>query len=77
MNKKGKMFVTFGQNHAHAIDGTTFDKDSICVIKCGSYGEGRDIAMEAFNKKFCTSYYEEEWDGEKMMYFPRGYLFLN
>jgi len=77
IGNKGKTFVTFGQNHAHAIGGTTFDKDSICVIEDKSREEGRKTAVEAFDRKFCTSYFEDEWVEEKMiMYFPRGYVEL-
>lgn len=64
-----KTFVTFGQDHAHSINGKTFDKDCVAVVN----GD-RDRVFEIFGPKFSFEYPEEYWDDEKMRYFPRGYI---
>lgn len=73
MSDKNKTFVTFGQCHAHAINGKTFDKDCIAVVD----GD-RAKVFEIFGDKFCFEYSAEEWFGkgmdDKMHYFPRGYI---
>ena len=69
-----KTFVTFGFDHAHAINGKTFDKDCVAVIESESAVEGRAKAFEIFGAKFCFEYPEEHWDEDKMKFFPRGYI---
>ena len=69
-----KTYVTFGQTHVHSINGKTFDKDCVAVIECKDADEGRELAFEYFNGKFCFEYYEDEFDTSKMRYFPRGLL---
>jgi len=75
-----KIFISFGQIHAHSIPVKggykTFDKDCLAGIECKDYGEGRDIAFEAFGPKFMTSYPEYKLP-EIMHYFPRGIIPLN
>lgn len=70
----GKHFVTFGQQHAHSVNGKTFDKDSVAVIDANSWEEGREKAFGYFGDKFGTSYHDTEWDERNMKYFPRGYI---
>lgn len=75
-----RIFITFGQTHVHRIHGKTFDCDCIGVINCNSWKEGRDYAMEIFNKQFCFSLTEKEFysKGEDFMhYFPRGLIEVN
>ena len=68
-----RTYVTFGQAHAHAVNGKTFDKDCIAVVN----GD-RAKVFELFGDKFCFEYSEAEWQEQvmdaKMHYFPRGYL---
>ena len=51
-----KIYITFGQNHAHHVNGVTFNKDSVAEIECKDHYHGRKIAFELFGDKFCTSY---------------------
>lgn len=70
----GKHYVTFGQVHAHSVNGKTFDKDCIAVIEANSFDEGRIKAFEYFDDKFGTSYQDNQWNEENMKFFPRGYI---
>lgn len=72
------ILVTFGQAHAHRVNGKTFDKDSVARIKCESHVQGRKRAFELFDGKFFTTYNET---GEGALsadditrYFPRGII---
>ncbi len=59
-----RTYVTFGQTHAHSVNGKTFDKDCVAVIKTEKAWEGRDK--------------EEYWkENEQLKYFPRGYINVN
>lgn len=69
LEREMKTYVTFGQTHAHAIAGKTFDKDCVAVVN-----GNRDRVFELFGPKFCFEYPEEHWDDSKMVYFPRGYI---
>jgi hypothetical protein len=71
-----KIYISFGQAHAHSVNGVTFDKDCLAEIVCESYAHGRGIAFELFGEVFCTSYAESELDGV-LKYFPRGVLKAN
>lgn len=37
-----KFYFTFGQNHAHSVEGKTFDKDCVVEIEAESSGKARD-----------------------------------
>jgi len=65
-------YLSFGQVHAHAIRGITFDKDCICLIEAETYMKAREIAFDTFGDKWCFLY------GEKpdMSFFPRGIIRL-
>jgi len=69
-----KTYVTFGQSHAHAHNGNTFDKDCVAVIDCNDANDGRNKAFEYFDSKFCFSYFEKEFHHDDMKYFPRGFI---
>ena len=69
-----KTYVTFGQNHVHSVNGNTFDKDTVAVIEAEDRPKGRAEAWKLFGDKFFTTYYEDEWDSEKMSYFPKGLI---
>lgn len=72
-----RLYVTFGQDHIHRIDGRFFDKDCVAVIGCDSEKHGRSIAFELFNGKFATSYIEGQLDKVDMAFFPRGKIKAN
>jgi hypothetical protein len=69
-----KTFVTFGQTHAHHVNGETFDHNCVAVIESEGPVEGRTKAFELFGCEFCFEYPEKYWDEEKLKYFPRGYI---
>ena len=65
--------VTFGQIHAHRVNGYTFDKDSVAIIQAEDYGRAREIAFKLFGGKFHQCLTEKEFDSKKSInYFPRG-----
>jgi len=72
-----KVYITFGQQHIHSVNGQTFDKNCVAVIEAGNYMEGRNLAFEAFNDQWCFAYSEADWSPEQMKYFPRGYINVN
>lgn len=75
-----KVYITFGQIHTHSINGKTLDKDSIAVIKCENYKEGREFAFKYFNGVFHNCYSEEEFSSKRdeiLMYYPRGLIEVN
>ena len=63
-----KFYVSFGQAHAHAINGITYDKDCLAEIHAETLKEARDTAFEIFKGVF-HRVYEELPD---MSFFPRG-----
>ena len=65
-----KYYITFGQNHAYAIAGKTFDKDCVAVIEAVNYKEGRILAFEIFSSKFAF-FYEEM---PEMDFYHRGLI---
>ena len=67
-------YVTFGQDHKHVIGDATFDKDCIATIECNNAREGRQLAVDNFGEKFCTTYHENEFPEDSLKYFPRGFL---
>lgn len=71
-----KMYVTFGQSHAHHIYGKTLDKDTVAVYDAPNADEGRSMAFELFGRKFCFCYPETEWKESDLSYYPKGYVYL-
>ena len=69
-------YVTFGQNHYHEVDGKKIDRDCVAVLPSKTASEGRDLAFRLFGLKFCFEYFEDQWEEEKMRFFPRGYVDL-
>ena len=69
-----KVYITFGQVHIHSINGKTFDRDSIAVINCKDYIEGRKKAFELFKRLFHNCYSEDEFNDDILSYFPRGLI---
>lgn len=73
-----KTYVTFGFDHVHSVNGRTFDKDCVAVIKSNSAAEGREKAFEIFGKQFCFEYPEDYFDFSSLdRYYPRGLIEIN
>lgn len=70
-------FVIFGQIHIHSVNGKTFDKDCVAVIKHNKPEDGRALAVEYFGLQFCMEYPQDHWDEKLLKYFPRGYVTVN
>lgn len=70
-----KVYVTFGQDHAHSVGGKTFDKNCVASIECKDYGHGRELAFEIFGDKWCFAYNEQNINTVDIdRFFPRGII---
>ena len=58
-------WFTFGQSHAHALEGITLDKDIVLEIHAEN---PRQVMFELFGKKWAHEYDHKP----DMGYFPRG-----
>lgn len=63
--KRKTRWFTFGQSHAHSVDGFTYDKDVVVQITAE---DPRSEMVKAFGMKWGMEYRERP----KMDYFPRG-----
>lgn len=64
-----KAWFTFGQTHAHSVNGITFDKD--CVVEIEAE-EPRDKMFDTFGVKWAMQYDQPP----DMRHFPRGIIKL-
>lgn len=71
-----KLCVTFGQVHAHRINGHTVDKDCVAVITANTIEEADALAFEWFDGKFHHHIDKEKFD-QDMSYYPRGFIEVN
>lgn len=74
--KMAKHYVTFGQVHTHMVNGKTLDCNTVAVFEAESYEDGRGKAFKYFGDKFFTDYHDSEWDESKLIFYPKGYVFL-
>lgn len=65
-------YLTFGQAHAHAVEGKTFDRDCVAVVKAATYEDARKTAFETFVREWCMI--DEELPD--LAYYPRGLIEL-
>lgn len=72
-----KTYVTFGQDHAHSVNGKTFDKECVAVIECDDAEQGRNLAFAYFQRKFCFEYHDTEFNFQEMSCYPRGFIPVN
>jgi len=62
-----KLYITFGTDHHHEINGTHFNYNTIAEIECDEYEHGREIAFELFGNKFAFDYsYEQVLESKYM-----------
>ena len=71
-----EQYVTFGQSHAHIVNGVIFDKDTVAVFDAPTAEAGREIAFKLFGPKFCFHYFGDEFDHTKLHYFPSGLVYV-
>lgn len=65
-----KVYITFGQIHAHRVNGKTLDRDCVAVLNAENLDEGHAMAMELFDAKFHQSLSSPP----NMMFYPRGLI---
>jgi hypothetical protein len=68
-----KTYFTFGQSHAHSVDGFTYDKDVVVEIEAPTAGDAREIMLNTFGIVWSNQYSE----CPDLSYFPRGVKKLN
>lgn len=68
-----KFYITFGQAHAHAIGGRTYDRNCLAELEAESPKEAHETAMKIFNKRFHQCHTEEELP-RVIDYYPRGII---
>lgn len=67
-------YISFGSDHAHRVDGFTYDRNVLMGIKAETEGDARVVAFALFGPKFCTSYDENR---VTLKNYPNGVRFLN
>ena len=70
------LYITFGHYHKHSVEGKVLDKDAVAMIPCKTEEEGRAIARSYFSTQWAFAYFEEDWEEEELVYYPRGYVML-
>ena len=72
-----KVYFTFGQYHAHCVNGKIFDKDCIACVEAESPTDARETMFDLFKDKWAFQYSESQVDSELLGYFSRGVLDAN
>jgi hypothetical protein len=70
-------FVTFGQVHAHSINGKTLDKDCVAVFGRMSEADVRALLHDSYNNEYAQTFNHTNWDVNLLKYFPRGYVYVD
>lgn len=72
-------FFTFGQVHAHSINGKTFDKDCVAVVQEDNEEGARRYVREATNNQYHESFDIKRFTKKEdmMRYYPRGLIPMN
>lgn len=66
------VLISFGQDHAHVVNGKTFDKD--CLARVRNRGE----AFKIFGPKWSMEYPDTQEDINSLLpHFPRGIINVN
>lgn len=68
-----KFYISFGQVHAHSIEGRTYDKDSLMCVEAGSEIIARIGVNQLTGGKWCGIYTENDLP-DTLHYFPRGII---
>lgn len=68
-----RFYISFGQVHAHSINGQTFDKDSLMAVEAPSELDARLGIFQLTKGKWCGLYPEEQLE-TVLHYFPRGVI---
>lgn len=61
-------YFTFGSDHTHRVNGTTWDCDIVCAIEAETEDQARDKMFDVFGSKWAFSYKEKP----DMKFFSRG-----
>lgn len=72
-NDMQKHYFSFGQEHVHRYNDTTFDCDSIVQINAPNGSAARTKMFEVFGQKWAGHYSESDVN---FKYFPRGVVIV-
>lgn len=64
-------YISFGQSHAHSIDGLTYDKDSLMCVEAPDEISARIGVNKLLNGIWCGIYTDLDTVAH---YFPRGVI---
>ncbi len=67
-----KTYFTFGQDHAHRINGKTLDKDWVVEMETKTREEAREKMFEFFGQKWSNQYNKKP----TMSFYPKGIIKL-
>ena len=67
-----KFFISFGQGHAHRIDGFTYDCDSLMLVEAKDEMTARLGLNQLLKGKWSSLYHQLSSD--TLRYFPRGVI---
>ncbi len=70
-----KMYMTFGQDHVHKINGHTLDKDCVAIINGRDEGDCNRMAREWMDGMFHE--HTVNFKAIDMSYYPRGLIEVN
>ena len=68
-----KFYISFGQAHAHRIDGFTYDCDSLMLVEAPGELAARLGVNKLINGKWSGLYQESDLQ-DVIKYFPRGVI---
>lgn len=68
-----KFYISFGQAHAHSINGQTFDKDSLMAVEASDEIDARIYVNAVTGGRWSSLYYPDQLP-EVAHYFPRGVI---
>lgn len=68
-----KYYITFGQAHAHAIAGITYDRNCLAELEAETKEEAHIRAMAIFKGMFHNCHPESELP-RVLKYYPRGVI---
>lgn len=68
-----KFYISFGQGHAHRVDGITYDCDSLYMVEAPSELAARQEVFSVFGNKWSSIYPAAELPN-LLHYFPRGVM---
>lgn len=68
-------YFTFGQGHAHDVNGHWFDKDQVVQIEAADYSAARKVMFDTFGDKWAFQY--DDIEKVHIEYYRLGVVDIN